>query len=236
MFINLEQGSVICIDKPVGWTSYDVIRKLTFILKRLYGKRLKIGHAGTLDPLASGLLILCTGKETKNIDKYVGSEKTYTGIIRLGKTTPSYDLETDFDGDFDFSHIKIEDIRKACKHFTGVILQSPPVYSAIKVEGKRAYKAARKGKQLEMKEREVHIKRFDVIRVEGSDIHFEVECGKGTYIRSLAHDFGKYLGSGSHLASLRRTRVGEFLIEGALSPDECADRLRSESEMSNRYS
>jgi tRNA pseudouridine55 synthase len=230
MFINLEQGSVLCIDKPVGWTSYDVIRKLTFMLKRLYGKRLKIGHAGTLDPLASGLLVLCTGKETKNIDTYVGSDKTYTGIIRLGSTTPSYDLETEFDGVYEYKHLTEEQIRLACQQFTGVIMQSPPIYSAVKVEGKRAYKAARKGKVIEMKEREVNVKRFEITRIDGGDIHFEIECGKGTYIRSLAHDFGKYLGSGSHLASLRRTRVGDFVVEGAMSPDGFADMLRAEKE------
>jgi tRNA pseudouridine55 synthase len=210
-----DAGQVILIDKPLTWTSFDVTKKLKFA-----GKFKKIGHAGTLDPLATGLLILCTGKMTKQIDTYQAQEKEYTGTMVLGKTTPSVDLETEFNGEYAIEHISEELINQAIFQLSGLIQQTPPIYSAIKVDGKRLYEKARKGQTDEdvvIKSREVEIKLFEVNTERFPEIDFRIVCSKGTYIRSLVRDFGKLCESGAYLKALRRTRIGEFEVEDALS-------------------
>ncbi len=206
---------MILIDKPIGWTSFDVVNKLRYKLKIK-----KIGHAGTLDPLASGLLILCTGKMTKRIDEFQAQEKEYTGKFIIGKSTPSHDLETEVSESKDISSVSEEQIYLAAKKLTGVIQQVPPLHSAIKVDGKRAYKLARKGSDLELKPREVTISQFEITSIQKPEIHFRIVCSKGTYIRSLARDFGNNLGVGAYLTGLCRTRIGEFKLEDALTPDQ----------------
>jgi tRNA pseudouridine55 synthase len=205
-----EDGAILLIDKPLGWTSFDVVKKI-----RGSGKFKKVGHAGTLDPLASGLLILCMGKMTKQIEKYQAQEKEYTGTFTLGNTTPSYDLETQFDGTFELDHITDELMESAVKEMTGFIEQTPPIFSAVKVNGQRAYDAARKGEDLKLKTRIVEIKVFEIDRTNFPNIDFRIICSKGTYIRSMANDFGKLLNSGAHLSKLRRTKIGEFSVENA---------------------
>ena len=210
-----QPGRIILIDKPLRWTSFDVVNKLRHKLKIK-----KIGHAGTLDPLATGLLILCTGKMTKRIDEFQAQEKEYTGTFTLGQTTPSYDLETELSSPMDSSHITDEMVHSATKKFIGTIQQTPPLHSAIKVDGKRAYELAREGKDITLQAREVEIKEFEITKIEKPVVTFRVVCSKGTYIRSLAHDVGKALGVGAHLSSLCRTRIGEFKLEDALSVDQ----------------
>lgn len=206
---------MILIDKPIGWTSFDVVNKLRYKLKIK-----KIGHAGTLDPLASGLLILCTGKMTKRIDEFQAQEKEYTGKFIIGQSTPSHDLETEVSESKDISSVTEEQIYLAAKKLTGVIQQIPPLHSAIKVDGKRAYKLARKGSDLELKPREVTISQFEITSIQKPEIHFRIVCSKGTYIRSLARDFGNNLGVGAYLTGLCRTRIGEFKLEDALTLDQ----------------
>ncbi|CAH0995208.1 tRNA pseudouridine synthase B [Emticicia aquatica] len=203
-----ERNEVILIDKPLRWTSFDVVNKI-----RWAGKYKKVGHAGTLDPLATGLLILCTGKKTKEIDTYQAQEKEYTGTLVLGKTTPSVDLETEFDAEFPTEHITEEAINQTVKELSGVIEQIPPAHSAIKVDGKRAYESARKGQEVIIKPRQVEVKVFEINTTNFPEISFRIVCSKGTYIRSLVRDFGKILNSGAYMSSLRRTRIGEFKIE-----------------------
>jgi len=210
-----QPGRVILVDKPLGWTSFDVVNKLRYKLKTK-----KIGHAGTLDPLATGLLILCTGKMTKRIDEYQAQEKEYTGTFTLGQTTPSYDLETQPSAAVEISQVTHDDILKATTQFLGTIQQVPPIHSAIRVGGKRAYEFARAGKELELKGREVTISEFEITNIEKPLVAFRVVCSKGTYIRSLANDFGKALGVGAHLSSLCRTRIGEFLLKDAQTVDQ----------------
>ncbi|WP_435355221.1 tRNA pseudouridine(55) synthase TruB [Emticicia sp. SJ17W-69] len=205
-----ERNEVILIDKPLRWTSFDVVNKI-----RWAGKYKKVGHAGTLDPLATGLLILCTGKKTKEIDTYQAQEKEYTGTLVLGKTTPSVDLETDFDAEFPTDHITQEAINQAISQLSGIIEQIPPAHSAIKINGKRAYESARKGEDIVIKSRQVEVKEFDIDASKFPEIAFRIVCSKGTYIRSLVRDFGKLLGSGAYMSSLRRTRIGDFKIENA---------------------
>lgn len=209
------EGRLLLINKPIRWTSFDVVNKLRYKLKIK-----KIGHAGTLDPLATGLLIICTGKLTKRIDEYQAQEKEYTGHFVIGQTTPSYDLETAVSEPIDFSMITEEQIHSATKKFTGTIQQIPPLHSAIKVDGKRAYELARKGSDIELKAREVTISQFEVTAIEKSVVRFRVVCSKGTYIRSLARDFGNELGVGAYLASLCRTRIGDFKLEDAKTIEE----------------
>ncbi len=206
---------MILIDKPIGWTSFDVVNKLRYKLKIK-----KIGHAGTLDPLASGLLILCTGKMTKRIDEFQAQEKEYTGKFIIGQSTPSHDLETEVLETKDISAVTEEQIHQAVKKLTGVIQQIPPLHSAIKVDGKRAYKLARKGSDLELKPREVTVSQFEITSIQKPEIHFRIVCSKGTYIRSLARDFGNDLGVGAYLTGLCRTRIGEFKLENALTLDQ----------------
>jgi tRNA pseudouridine55 synthase len=210
---SLDQ--MILIDKPIGWTSFDVVNKLRYKLKIK-----KIGHAGTLDPLASGLLILCTGKMTKRIDEFQAQEKEYTGKFIIGQSTPSHDLETEVTETKDVTGITDDQIYQATKKLTGVIQQIPPLHSAIKVDGKRAYKLARKGSDLELKPREVTVSQFEITLIQKPEIHFRIVCSKGTYIRSLARDFGNDLGVGAYLTGLCRTRIGEYKLEDALTLDQ----------------
>lgn len=211
---TMREGSILLFDKPLHWSSFRLVKKVRFVTKAA-----RVGHAGTLDPLASGLLIICTGKCTKMIEQIQNQAKAYTGTITFGNTTPSFDLETQFNGSFTFDHITTSDLNNAAIHFTGEIEQVPPVYSAIKVNGTRAYKFARQGKEVEIKKRMVTI---DSFKVEGTlpDIHFEVDCSKGTYIRTLADDYGKYLNSGSHLSALRRTKIGDYHVDNAFNIEE----------------
>lgn len=205
---------VILIDKPLEWTSFDVVNKLR---KKLKIK--KIGHAGTLDPLATGLLILCTGKMTKRIDEYQAQEKEYTGQLVIGQTTPSHDLETIVSEAKDIAHITNELITVAARKFTGTINQIPPIHSAVKIDGKRAYKLARKGKEPELKPRSVTVTEFEITSIELPIIRFRIVCSKGTYIRSIARDFGEELGVGAYLSKLCRTRIGQFQLKDALTID-----------------
>lgn len=210
-----ERNELILIDKPLRWTSFDVVNKI-----RWAGKYKKVGHAGTLDPLATGLLILCTGKKTKEIDTYQAHEKEYIGTLVLGKTTPSVDLETEFDGVFPIEHITKETINQVVSQLSGVIEQIPPAHSAIKINGKRAYESARKGEEVIIKSRQVEVKEFDIDSTLFPEISFRIVCSKGTYIRSLVRDFGKLLGSGAYMSSLRRTRIGDLKIEDALTIEQ----------------
>ena len=209
------QDRMLLINKPLEWTSFDVVNKLRYRLKIK-----KIGHAGTLDPLATGLLIICTGKMTKEIEGFQAQEKEYVGKFVLGQTTPSYDLETEPGEPRDIQLITEDQIRKVTKQFIGLIQQTPPLHSAIKIDGKRAYEFARKGKERELKPREVEIKEFEITRVEKPWVSFRVVCSKGTYIRSLARDFGNALGVGAYLSELCRTRIGNFKLESALTIDQ----------------
>jgi tRNA pseudouridine55 synthase len=219
------EGKVLLIDKPLTWTSFDVVKKIR-ILTRIS----KIGHAGTLDPLATGLLIVCTGKFTKKINEYMAREKEYTGTFTLGATTPTYDREsqpTDFKP---FDHLQPDQIHAATQPFTGEILQVPPIHSAIKMEGKPAYIMARKGHDVKMEPRRVSISTFEITSIELPVVHFRVVCTTGTYIRSLAYDFGQALGCGAYLSSLCRTRIGEFRVEDAVSLQDFEKGLNIEKE------
>jgi len=220
------KGQVIMIDKPLNWTSFQVVNKVRWLIRKQYGlKKLKVGHAGTLDPLATGLLILCTGAMTKSIEEFQGQEKKYTGRLKLGATTPSYDLETQINAIFKYEHITEEMLYGALPQFTGTILQKPPIFSAIKKDGKRLYSLAREGKTTELPEREITIKEFALSAVELPDVEFNVRCSKGTYIRSLAHDFGAALDSGAHLTALRRTAIGSYDVAQAISIEQFEGQL-----------
>lgn len=222
------EGQVILIDKPLEWTSFQVVNKVRWLIRKKFGlKKIKVGHAGTLDPLATGLLILCTGKFTKKIETYQAQEKEYTGTITLGATTPSYDLETEIDQEYDISNITPGAIVKATERFIGDIQQRPPLFSALKKDGKRLYDYAREGKEVEIPTRTVHISEFDITGIDLPRVNFRVVCSKGTYIRSLAYDFGKELNNGGHLSELRRTRIGSFNIKDAISIEEFTAGLAS---------
>ncbi len=223
---KLQEGQVILIDKPLRWTSFQVVNKMRYTIQKKYHiKKIKIGHAGTLDPLATGLLIMCTGKFTKKIEEFQGLFKEYTGTFTLGKTTPSYDLETDFDGEYSYSHLTDELINNTVSKFIGEIDQVPPVFSAIQKDGKRAYDSARKGKDLILDSRKVMVYEFEIINIDLPKLDFRIKCGKGTYIRSIANDFGKALNSGAYLSSLRRTKIGQFEVENAKSLDEFLNEM-----------
>ncbi len=216
-----KQGEVLLIDKPLYWTSFQVVNKLRWVIKQHYGiKNIKVGHAGTLDPLATGLLILCTGKFTKKIETYQAQHKEYTGTITLGATTPSYDLETEIDQTYPTAHITEAMIQATTQQFVGEIDQKPPIFSAIKKEGKRLYELAREGKTTEIKTRKITISEFEITKIAMPNVEFRVACSKGTYIRSLAYDFGQALASGSHLSALRRTKIGEFNVANAISVND----------------
>jgi tRNA pseudouridine55 synthase len=222
-FIN---GQVLLIDKPLHWTSFQAVNKLRWAIKQSFKiKKIKVGHAGTLDPLATGLLVICTGKMTKQINTFQGQEKEYTGTITIGSTTPSYDLETEIDQRFSTTHITEQLIHETTNQFIGTIEQLPPVFSAIKKDGKRLYEFARAGESVEIKSRQIQISEFEITDINDLDLKFRVVCSKGTYIRSLANDFGKALNSGAHLSELRRTRIGDFKVENALSPEEFISEL-----------
>ncbi|MCF1420560.1 tRNA pseudouridine(55) synthase TruB [Mangrovimonas futianensis] len=223
---DFKNGQVLLIDKPLDWTSFQVVNKLRWAIRKKHNlKKIKVGHAGTLDPLATGLLVICTGKKTKEIQTFQGQEKEYTGTIVLGSTTPSYDLETEIDQTFPTEHISETLIHETTKQFIGDIQQFPPVFSAIKKEGKRLYEFAREGKEVEIQSRIINISEFEITQINGLHVDFRVVCSKGTYIRSLAHDFGKALNSGGHLSALRRTRIGDFSIENSQSIDSFLDNL-----------
>jgi tRNA pseudouridine55 synthase len=209
--MDFEKGEVLLFDKPLKWTSFDLVRKVRGLIRIK-----KVGHAGTLDPLATGLMIICTGKMTKQIDTFQAQIKEYTGTFKLGATTPCYDMEQPEDATFPTEHISEQMIREMVNQFTGVISQMPPPHSAVKVDGKRAYELARKGKEVVMKSREVTIEAFEITGINMPEVSFRIVCSKGTYIRSIAHDFGKALGSGAYLTSLCRTRIGEFRLENAM--------------------
>ncbi|RAR50401.1 tRNA pseudouridine(55) synthase TruB [Flavobacterium lacus] len=221
------EGQVILVDKPLTWSSFQAVNKLKYALKRELDlpKKFKIGHAGTLDPLATGLLIICTGKFTKRITEIQGQPKEYTGTFKLGATTPSYDLETEVDENFSINHINEKLIHQILPQFLGEIDQKPPVFSAIKKDGVRMYEHARAGVEMEMESRKTTIHEFEITRIDLPEIDFRVVCSKGTYIRSLANDFGKALESGAHLTVLRRTKIGEYSVENAVSPDDFESNL-----------
>jgi tRNA pseudouridine55 synthase len=228
-FLN---GQVLLIDKPLTWSSFQAVNKLKYILKRNFDlpKKFKIGHAGTLDPLASGLLIICTGKFTKKITEIQAQAKEYTGTFFIGATTPSYDLETEIDQTYPITHIDDTLIHQTVQQFLGEIDQKPPVFSAIKKEGIRLYEHARAGVEVEIASRKTTIYEFEITRIALPEIDFRVVCSKGTYIRSLAYDFGKAMHSGSHLTALRRTKIGDYNVENALTPEEFENTiLHSES-------
>ncbi len=226
---EFSEGSTIIVDKPLTWTSFDVVNKIRWNLKQaLKVKKIKVGHAGTLDPLATGLLILCIGKHTKLIDSIMIGEKTYTGTFLLGKTTPSYDLETEFNQDFETNHITNELLESIRLTFLGEIQQVPPIFSAKQIDGQRAYDLARAGKEVELKANSVHISDFKITSNRFPEIDFEISCSKGTYIRSIAHDFGKALNSGATLIKLRRTNSGEYSINDAKSVEEWIQIIRNQ--------
>ena len=223
-----QEGRVLLIDKPLNWTSFQVVNKIRWLIKQQFNiKKIKVGHAGTLDPLATGLLILCTGKFTKKIETYQAQVKEYTGTITLGATTPSYDLESEIDQKFDISEISEADILKNTQQFLGKIQQQPPIFSALKQNGKRLYEYAREGSKIEIPSRPVTITEFKITKIKLPCIEFRIVCGKGTYIRSLAHDFGKSLNNGAHLSGLRRTKIGEFRVEDAISVLEFEKFIKS---------
>ncbi|HMQ48780.1 MAG TPA: tRNA pseudouridine(55) synthase TruB [Saprospiraceae bacterium] len=224
-FLN---GAVLLVDKPQGWTSFDVVNKIRYKLKHyLHTSKIKVGHAGTLDPMATGLLIICTGKYTKKLAEFQQYPKEYTGTLVLGAATPSFDAETEIEETFPIDHITPELLDAARQRFIGDLDQVPPIFSAIKVDGQPLYKKARKGERVEIEPRKVHIAAFELTRVELPEVDFRVACSKGTYIRSLAHDFGQALDSGAYLSALRRTQVGPFSIQKAWDLEHLIDGLEA---------
>lgn len=225
-----KNGQVLLIDKPLTWTSFQVVNKLRWEIRQRFNiKKIKVGHAGTLDPLATGLLIICTGKQTKQIDTYQGQVKEYTGTFTLGGTTPSYDLETEIDNTFPTAHITEELLHETTKQFIGEIQQKPPIFSAIKKDGKRLYELARKGETIEIKERIVTVSSFEITKIKLPEVEFRIICSKGTYIRSIAFDYGKALNSGGYLSALRRTKIGNFSVDDAFSVEEFITNLKTNS-------
>lgn len=230
MLKELAEGATILVDKPLGWTSFDVVNKIRWNLKQRLGvKKIKVGHAGTLDPLATGLLVICIGKHTKLIDSLMIGEKEYTGTILLGKTTPSYDLESDFDEEYPTEHIDDTRIEAVRQTFLGEQEQVPPIFSAKQVDGKRAYDLARAGKEVVLKSNKITISSFEIDTRFFPEIKFKVSCSKGTYIRSIAHDFGKKLNSGGTLIELRRTQSGEQNIADSKQIEEWIELIQTAS-------
>jgi len=228
------QGEILVINKPLDWTSFDLVNKIRNMLCRLMKiKKLKLGHAGTLDPKATGVMVLCSGKLTKQIDEIQADEKEYVALLKLGATTPSFDLETEEDEQFRFDHITREAVEKILPQFVGAIEQVPPAYSAIKVDGKRAYKFARKGVEIELKSKLLVIKEIELLRFDLPEIELRIVCSKGTYIRALARDIGKALESGAYLIGLKRTRIGKYTIYDSLDLTELADLLSAHFQHSN---
>lgn len=219
--MNFVSGEILAIDKPLGWTSFDAVKRVRGAIQRRLGlKKFKVGHAGTLDPLATGVLLICTGRATRMIETLQNGHKEYVATLKLGATTPSFDLETEVDNTYPTEHITRELVEKTLPEFQGDILQVPPVFSAVKVDGKRAYSFARKGKEVELKPKQLQISEIELLSLEGNMLEIRVVCSKGTYIRALARDIGQALGSGAHLVGLRRTRVGDYDISKALSVEE----------------
>ena len=226
--MDFISGEIIGIDKPLGWTSFDAVKRLRgAIQRRLHVKKFKVGHAGTLDPLATGVLIVCTGRATKRIEELQSGDKEYIATVELGATTPSFDLETEIDERFPWQHVTEEMVKEALDSFKGTIMQVPPVFSAVKVDGKRAYKYARHGKEPDLKAKPVNIREIEFISLEGCRLSFRVVCGKGTYIRSMARDLGRKLNTGAHLVSLRRTRIGGVSISDCLSVDQAVEKINN---------
>ena len=224
---KFKEGKLLLIDKPLKWSSFQVVNKLRWEIKKTFDiKKIKVGHAGTLDPLATGLLLVCTGKMTKQIQELQDQKKVYYGTMTLGSTTPSYDLETDINQKFSTDHICENILRETTKQFIGEIDQYPPLYSAIKKDGKRLYEYARLGQDIDIEPRKIFIESFNITNFQNQKVDFEVQCGKGTYIRSLANDFGKALNSGAHLSSLRRTKIGDFSINDAIEINEFVESLK----------
>lgn len=227
--MDLISGEIFCIDKPLGWTSFDAVKRLRgAIQRRLHVRKFKVGHAGTLDPLATGVLLVCTGRSTRRIAELQEGMKEYVADITLGATTPSFDLETEIDARFPWEHITRQSVEEILPTFTGRVMQVPPVFSAVKVDGKRAYSFARKGKEVELKAKPLEIRELEVLTFEPPLVCLRVLCSKGTYIRALARDFGAALGSGAHLSALRRTRVGNFTVENALSLPDALEKIKNE--------
>lgn len=217
MSINIKEGELILIDKELNWTSFDVVNKIRYAIKKKFDiKKIKVGHAGTLDPLATGLLIICCGKMTKSINNFSAMNKTYSGKITIGSTTPSYDLETKPNVHYPIDHINEKLILKTAKKFVGKIFQTPPMFSAVKKDGVRLYNLARQGKEIKIDKREISIDSFEITSFNLPEISFNVTCSKGTYIRSLAHDFGKELNSGAHLSELRRIKIGDYSVKDSV--------------------
>lgn len=224
---DFQAGAFLLVNKPLEWTSFDVVNKLRYTIKHKLGvKKIKVGHAGTLDPLATGLLIICTGKFTKKLESFQAQKKEYTGTLLLGKTTPSFDAEQEPDATYPTEHITSELIETARSNYLGDIEQFPPQFSALKVDGVPLYKLARRGEKVEVKARPVHIYKFDLTRVAVPEIDFLVECSKGTYIRSLAHDFGKAVQSGAYLTALCRTSIGDYKSEDAWELDDLLEHIK----------
>lgn len=225
---DFEEGKILLINKEIGWTSFDVVKKTKNLIKsRFKIKRIKVGHAGTLDPLATGLLIICTGKLTKEISKIQDQVKTYTGEVTLGATTPSFDLETNINQRFDTTKITSNNIKEVSKKFIGQIRQRPPAYSAIKINGERLYKKARRGESVEIKKRTITISSFVIKEINIPIFTFSIECSKGTYIRSIANDFGKLMNNGGYLSRLCRTKIGNYSINDAITVTEFENQLKS---------
>lgn len=221
--MNLVEGEIICLDKPLGWTSFDAVKRVRgAVLRRLGVKRFKVGHAGTLDPLATGVVLVCTGRATKLIEQLQAGRKEYIATIALGATTPSYDLETEIDATYPTDHITEQALREALAGFVGCIEQVPPTFSACKVDGTRAYRLARKGHDVELKAKTLQIDEIELLSFSPVSITVRVVCGKGTYIRALARDIGAALHSGAHLTALRRTRVGDYTVDKAVTPEAAA--------------
>ena len=227
--LNPAEGEIFCVDKPLGWTSFDVVKRVRHVLSRRMGvKKLKVGHAGTLDPLATGVMILATGRCTKRIEELQSHTKEYVATLRLGATTPSFDLETAIDCERPWEHISLADVEAVLPMFVGRISQVPPAYSACKVDGKRAYKMARKGKEVSIRPKELLIESIELLPSELPEVAIRVVCGKGTYIRALARDIGERLGCGAHLTALRRTKVGDIAVGQCETAERLLERLRTE--------
>lgn len=240
MSYNFYNGEVLLIDKPYSWSSFQAVNKIKYAIKNHSSlihdgvkSKPKVGHAGTLDPLATGLLIVCTGKKTKSINELMGLEKEYTGTFFIGATTPCFDLEKPIDQTFPTEHITEDLIKQTAKNFIGVQQQVPPLFSAVMVNGKRAYELARKGEDTELKSREIEIKEFEITHINFPSVDFRIVCTKGTYIRSIARDFGLALNSGAHLTKLCRTRIGNFLLKDAVTPQAFSQRMSSDIDFTN---
>ncbi len=225
---NYKAGEILLVDKPLTWSSFQVVNKLRWKIKHKIGvKKIKVGHAGTLDPLATGLLILCTGKKTKEIESFMGLEKTYSGTITLGATRPSYDMESEIDQTFPTNHLTEDLIKSTAIQMIGEQDQMPPIFSAKKVDGKRAYEYARAGEEVKLKTKLITISKFEITNIDGLNVDFMISCSKGTYIRSIAHDFGKLINSGGHLSALRREKIGKYDVANAMDLEQWLEEIES---------